>query len=72
MTLTCGVPQGSILVPLLWNVFYDAVFDIELPDGVSLVGYADDLAVVGIPKTDAILQHKINTALADLKQWLAS
>ena len=72
MALTCGVPQGSILGPLLWNVFYDAVFDLELPDGVSLVGYADDLAVVGTAKTGAILQHKINTALADLKQWLTT
>ena len=57
---TCGVPQGSILGPLLWNIHYDGVFDVEMPDGVTIVGYADDLAVA---KTGTVLQHNINTAL---------
>lgn len=42
----CGVPQGSVLGPLLWNLAYDAVLRIDLPDGVHVVCYADDTLVL--------------------------
>jgi hypothetical protein len=41
-----GVPQGSVLGPLLWNIGYDRALDHNLPAGVSLVCYADDTLVV--------------------------
>ncbi|CAK1595410.1 unnamed protein product [Parnassius mnemosyne] len=41
-----GVPQGSVLRPLLWNLAYDAVLRVELPAGVDIVCYADDTLVV--------------------------
>lgn len=45
-TVTRGVPQGSILGPVLWNVFYDDILRVDVGPGVDLVAYADDLAVV--------------------------
>lgn len=45
-SLSAGVPQGSILGPTLWNVMDDGVFEVELPDGAELIGYADDLALL--------------------------
>ncbi|KAL4083153.1 hypothetical protein QTP88_028519 [Uroleucon formosanum] len=44
---TCGVPQGSVLGPALWNVFYDDLLDMETPSGVQLVAFADDVCVIG-------------------------
>ena len=70
LRLTCGVPQGSILGPLLWNVYYHDVFRVEMPDGVNLIGYADDLALVAVGRTDLELRHKIDTTLVDLVEWL--
>ncbi|KAG6461853.1 hypothetical protein O3G_MSEX012902 [Manduca sexta] len=44
--MSCGVPQGSVLGPLLWNIGYDWVLRTDLPSGVSVVCYADDTLVL--------------------------
>lgn len=46
--IKCGVPQGSVLGPLLWNIGYDRVLRGELVPGVSTICYADDTLVVAI------------------------
>ncbi|CAH2108905.1 unnamed protein product [Euphydryas editha] len=44
--VSCGVPQGSVLGPLLWNVGYDWVLRGTLPASVRVLCYADDTLVV--------------------------
>lgn len=44
-SVSCGVPQGSVLGPLLWNIGYDWVLRGTLLRGLCVVCYADDTLV---------------------------
>lgn len=50
LQLSCGVLHGFVLEPLLWNIYYDDILRAEMLEGITLVRYADDLAVVAITK----------------------
>lgn len=50
-----GVPQGSVLGPLLWNVQYDGLLSLDLPTGIESIGFADDVALfVSAANVDAL------------------
>ena len=64
--LTCGVPQGSVLGPELWNVFYESVLDSQPAPDTELVAYADDLAIIITAKTKDLLEATANLAIQNI------
>lgn len=62
--VTGGVPQSSVLGPILWNVFYDDVLRMEVPEGIEFIRFADDLALVTVSRAYYGLQAVVNPTLA--------
>ena len=41
-----GVPQGSMIGPILWNIVYDRLLERSMTTGCHVIGYADDIALL--------------------------
>ena len=55
--ITGVVPQGSELESPIWNIIYDGLVRQPLPHGVSIVAYADDIALIIVGKTIEDVQY---------------
>jgi hypothetical protein len=63
MPIFAGVPQGSILGPLLFNLFVNDVFDLE-SSNVEIFLYADDTAILFTENNNFNLQLLIDDFLS--------
>lgn len=70
-TISCEVPQGLVLRPTLWNVFYDDLLVVETLPDVQLVRFAD-LALVAVARTSAQLRAAVNPTLEKVVEWTTS
>ncbi len=66
--LTCGVPQGSILGPLLFIVYINSLSS-KLDDYACFL-YADDTAIVTTGDELNSVARNLENALATSQQWM--
>jgi len=70
--IACRVPQGSVLGPTQWNALYDNLLAMMTPSSVFLVGFADDLAVVGVAHIGILIEEAVNSVLQEIGYWMDS
>ena len=68
--VTAGVAQGSILGPDFWNGLYDGLLRLEMPLGVLLVAYADDVAAVITERSPELAQLALNQTMRRVGRWM--
>ena len=67
LSISCGVPQGSILGPILFNLY---VNDMESAVSCKLLLYADDSALIVSHSDTSFIEETLSTELENLSTWL--
>jgi hypothetical protein len=70
LNITAGVPQGSILGPTLRNGIYNGVLTLELPKGVVIVGFADDIVLSITGETLEEVEVLATEAIRSIENWM--
>lgn len=68
--LTRGVQQGSVLGPTLWNVQYNGILELPLPECYDTVAFADDLGLLVMEDDEEAVIAAANSALEIINKWM--
>ena len=66
-SLSRSCPQGEIFSPLLWNIDFNDLFQLELSDEIS--AFADDSNLFFIGDSASKIEENANRALQRISEW---
>ena len=67
--ITCGIPQGSILGPLLFTIYINDLPSCNLFSKPRM--YADDTTLTTSAEDPCVLEHKMNYDMNLIQSWLS-